>query len=90
MSLGNSQTGGWNWRELEGNHGMSNYDPKLETETFNWKSRIQRLGVPCTIWLIRGCLPNTRHGSATASSTQVLVEEGFGCYHPPGAEESIR
>ena len=59
-------------------------------ETFNWKSRIQKLGVPCMVWLIRGCLPNTRHGSATASSTQVLVEEGFGCYHLPGAEESIR
>ena len=24
------------------------------------KARIQRLGVPCTVWLIRGCLPNTR------------------------------
>ena len=28
-------------------------------ETFNRKSRIQRLGVACTVWLIRGCLPKT-------------------------------
>ena len=29
-------------------------------ETFYWKARIQRLGVPCTVWLIKGGLPNTR------------------------------